>query len=292
MLVLLSPGQGSQTPGLLSPWIDSPGAAADLALWSAATDLDLLHLGTLAGAEELRDTAVAQPLLVAAALLSGRALLAGETPGLVCGHSVGELAALALGGVLTDAEAVVIAAGRGRAMAAAAVTAPTGMAALLGATSVPNRPGLELATVNVAGHVVVGGPVAALDALAVDPPPGVRVRRLDVAGAFHTSAMRSAVEPFRALLADLPRRTALCGVVANADGAVLTDGGELLERLVVQLTSPVRFDLCLEQIGARQPGRLVELAPGGTLGPLVRRGLPGTSVTMLKTTDDLALVTA
>ena len=277
---------------MLLPWLDQPGAQTDLALWSAAADLDLLHLGTQAPADLIRDTSVAQPLLVAAALLSGRALLAGTAPGLVCGHSVGELAALALAGVLTDAEAVLLAAGRGRAMAAAAATAPTGMAALLGASSLPDRPGLELATVNAAGQVVVGGSTEALDELAADPPPGVRVRRLDVAGAFHTSAMRTAVEPLTALLADLPRRTAVCGVVANADGAVLTDGSQLLDRLVIQLTSPVRFDLCLAAIGGHRPARVVELAPGGTLGPLVRRGLPEMALTVLTSAADLALVAA
>ena len=192
MLVLLSPGQGSQSPGMLLPWLDAVGAEEDVARWSAATDLDLRHLGTQAAADDIRDTAIAQPLLVATALLSGRALLAGRTPDLVCGHSVGELAALALAGLLTDTEAVVLAAGRGRAMADAAAQEPTGMAALLGAHEAPDRPGLELATVNVAGQVVVGGPLAALDALASQPPAGVRVRRLDVAGAFHTTAMASA----------------------------------------------------------------------------------------------------
>lgn len=287
MLVLLSPGQGSQTPGMLLPWLEVAGAEDDLAQWSAVAGLDLRHLGTRAAAEELRDTAVAQPLLVAAALLSGRALLTGRTPDLVCGHSVGELAALALAGVLTDTEAVGLAAGRGRAMAAAAAERPTGMAALLGSTEAPDVPGLELATVNVLGQVVVGGPLAALKALAGDPPAGARVRRLEVAGAFHTSAMASAVAPFRALVAQLPRRTAACGVVANADGAVLTDADELLERLVRQLTAPVRFDLCLGALGARGVTEVVELAPGGTLGPLVRRGVPGAAVTVLKTPADL-----
>ena len=292
MLVLLAPGQGSQSPGLLLPWLDLPGAREDLATWSIATDLDLLELGTRATADTVRDTAVAQPLLVAVALLSARALLAGRRPQLVCGHSVGELSALALAGVLTDTEAVRLAAGRGRVMAQAAAARPTGMAALLGTDAAPVRAGLELATVNVAGQVVVGGPLDALDALAADPPDRVRVRRLDVAGAFHTSAMASATDPFRALLSELPRRTAWCGVVANADGAVVTDPGELLDRLVVQLTSPVRFDLCLRTIGEQQPGEVVELAPGGTLGPLVRRGLPTAPLTMLASPSDLPVVAA
>ncbi len=277
---------------MLLPWLQQAGAADEVAAWSDRAGLDLLHLGTRADAKELRDTSVAQPLLVTIALLSGRALLAGRTPELVCGHSVGELAALALAGVLTDAEAVVLAAGRGRVMAEAAALRPTGMAALLGTIEAPARAGLELATVNVAGQVVVGGPVDELAALTVDPPAGVRVRRLDVAGAFHTSAMASAVEPFRELVARLPRRTAGCGVVANADGAVLTDGGQLLDRLVRQLTCPVRFDLCLEALGRQGVLEVVELAPGGTLGPLLRRGLPDAAVTLLRTPADLPVVVA
>lgn len=286
--LLLSPGQGAQSAGMLRPWLELPDAAAALDRWSALTGLDLLELGTEAGADEVRRTEIAQPLLTALALLSGRALLNGEVPSAVCGHSVGELSALALAGVLPDDEAVVLAAGRGRLMADAAAARRTGMAAVLGGTLDEQDltgAGLEVATVNVAGQVVVGGPVEALDAWT--PPSGARVRRLDVAGAFHTSAMAPAVAGFAALVAELEPADAQCDVLANADGAVLRDGRELLDRLVGQLTRPVRFDLCL----AAAAGPAVELAPAGVLTALVKRGRPDLTVTALRTPADL-LVTA
>lgn len=273
---------------MLRPWLELPDAASALDRWSGLTGLDLLALGSEAGADEVRRTEIAQPLLTALALLSGRALLTGGVPSAVCGHSVGELSALALAGVLTDDEAVVLAAGRGRLMADAAAARPTGMAAVLGGTLDEDDlagAGLELATVNVAGQVVVGGPVEALEAWA--PPAGARVRRLDVAGAFHTSAMAPAVPGFAALVADLEPLDAQCDVLANADGAVLRDGRELLDRLVGQLTRPVRFDLCL----AAAVGPAVELAPAGVLTGLVKRGRPDLPITALRTPADL-LVTA
>lgn len=285
MHLLLSPGQGSQSAGMLTPWLDLPDARATVARWSARTGLDLLALGTAAPADVVRRTEVAQPLLTAVALLSGRALLAGTRPGAVLGHSVGELPALALAGVLDDDEAVALAAGRGALMAAAAARNPTGLAALLGPAvdgAVIAGAGLEIATVNVAGQVVVGGPLEALDAWT--PPAGVRVRRLDVAGAFHTSAMASAVDEFADLVAALPAQDAVCDVVANADGALLRDGRLLLDRLIGQLTRPVRFDLCL---AAAPATRATELAPAGVLTALVKRARPDVSVTRLTAPGDL-----
>ncbi len=275
---------------MLEPWLALPGAADRLAHWSDLTGLDLVTLGTTEPDDVVRRTEVAQPLLTAAALLSGRAVLGDEEPDLVCGHSVGELSAAAFAGVLTDDEAVVLAAGRGRLMAQAAAQQPTGMLALLGGQldeSDYQAAGLELATVNVTGQVVLGGPVEALDAWT--PPQGVRARRLEVAGAFHTSAMTGAVEGFAALVADLTPRDARCDVLANADGAALRDGREVLDRLVGQLTRPVRFDLCLAAASAAT--RAVELAPAGVLRALMKRALPDVPVTALRTPDDL-LVTA
>ena len=282
MLLLLSPGQGSQSAGLLTPWLELPEARTAIEGWSALTGLDLLALGTEAPDDVIRRTELAQPLLTVAALLSGRALLAGASPELVCGHSIGELPALALAGVLTDDEAVVLAAGRGAAMARAAATRPTGLLAVLGGTLDAQAvldAGLEIATINAPGQVVLGGPVAALDSFTA---PGARLRRLDVAGAFHTSAMAEAAEQFAALVAGLTARDAVCDVVANADGALLRDGRALLARLVGQLTGPVRFDLCLAAAGERATSA-VELAPGGVLTALVKRALPGLPVTALKT---------
>lgn len=293
MVVLLAPGQGSQSPGMLAPWLELPGASESVARWSAAAGLDLAAAGTSWDAAAIRDTAVAQPLLAAAALLSARALLGDTLPLAVCGHSIGELPALALAGVLTDDDAVLLAARRGRAMADAAARSSTGMAAVLGGDAddvaeVAKRLGLEVATVNVRGQVVLGGPLDALAALAADPPAGARVRLLDVAGAFHTAAMAGAAEPLRTALAQVqldPPRTA---VIGNADGGLVATGQDAAERLVRQLTGPVRFDLCLAAIAPMASTGVVELAPGGTLAPLVKRGLPGTDVVALRIPDDLA----
>ncbi len=277
---------------MLRPWLALPGAQERLDHWSRLTGLDLARLDRDATADELRDTAVAQPMLTVAALLSAEAFVAtdGRGPDAVCGHSIGELAAAAVAGVLTYDEAVELAAARGAAMAAAAAATPTGMAAVLGGDDADVRRaaddlGLEVATVNVAGQLVLGGPVAALDALAAAPPGRARVRRLDVAGAFHTRAMAPAVEELQRRVDALDPGAASCPIVANADGAWLIDGREVLDRLVGQLTGPVRFDLCLASLtGATE---VVEVAPGGVLAGLAKRALPTAQLTTLQTPADL-----
>jgi [acyl-carrier-protein] S-malonyltransferase len=277
---------------MLLPWLDLPGARDRLGAWSALTGLDLVALGSTGTDDDLRDTAVAQPLLTAAALLSAEALLHGATPDVVCGHSVGELPALALAGVLTPEQAIWLAAERGATMAAAATTRSTGMAAVLGGrpdevTAEVERLGLTVATVNVDGQVVVGGATEALDALAATPPTGARVRRLEVAGAFHTAAMQPAVTAFRGLVDEVEAEQPRCVVVANADGAVVDDGRGALDRLVTQLTGPVRFDLCLRKLAELGATAVVELAPGGTLAALARRALPAVPVVALRSPEDL-----
>ena len=272
---------------MLTPWIDLPDARSTVQRWSDRTGLDLVALGTTAPTDQVRATEVAQPLLTVVALLSGRALLDGATPDVVCGHSIGELSALALAGVMTDDDAVALAAGRGALMAEAAAVRPTSMAAVLGGEVDADdlaAAGLEIATVNVPGQVVVGGPVEALDAWT--PPAGARVRRLDVAGAFHTSAMAPAVDGFTVLVEQTAAVDAVCDVVTNGDGAVLRDGRELIARLVGQLTRPVRFDLCLHSLSSRAT-EAVELAPAGVLAAMAKRALPGVGITALKTPADL-----
>ena len=277
---------------MLADWIELPAGRDRLAVLSAASGVDLLHLGTSGTAEQIRDTAVAQPLLTALGVLTTELVMEGSAPAAVCGHSVGELGALAAAGVLDGAAAVRLAALRGRAMAEASALEPTGMAAVLGGVesevmAAAARHGLELATVNVPGQVVLGGPVAALAALAADPPARARVRLLEVAGAFHTSAMAPAAKDFSAALASLAPGRPASRVVANADGAVVDRGDELLARLVRQLTSPVRFDLCLQALATMGVTKVVELAPGGTLSALARRGHPDMEVVALRGPDDL-----
>jgi [acyl-carrier-protein] S-malonyltransferase len=277
---------------MLASWLTLPAAAETVARWSDIAGLDLAAAGTSWTDDTIRDTAVAQPLLAATALLSARALLGERRPDAVCGHSIGELPALAVAGVLTDDEAIGLAALRGRAMAAATRLAPTGMVAVLGGDAdavhaAADQHGLEVATVNVAGQVVLGGPVASLEALAAAPPSDARVRRLDVAGAFHTSAMAPAQQELVTALDALTPAPPHTTVIANRDGAVVSDGRDALNRLAAQLTSPVRFDRCLETLARLGVHGAVELAPGGTLTALAKRALPGVELVALRTPDDL-----
>lgn len=292
MLVLVAPGQGAQTPGFLTPWLELPGAADRVAAWSDAIGLDLVHYGTQADADAIRDTAVAQPLLVAAGILSAAAL--GDiNPGAVAGHSVGEITAAAFAGVLDDTAALGLVRKRGLAMADAAAVTETGMAALLGGdpeTSVAHleKLGLTPANINGAGQIVAAGTLEQLAALAEDKPEGVRkVIPLKVAGAFHTRHMAPAVETLAKAAAALSPADPKVPYVSNKDGRAVASGAEVLERLVGQVANPVRWDLCMETFKELGVTALVEVCPGGTLTGLAKRALPGVATLALKTPDDL-----
>ncbi|MFF1417410.1 ACP S-malonyltransferase [Streptomyces sp. NPDC058280] len=300
MLVLVAPGQGAQTPGFLTPWLDLPGAEDRLRSWSAAIDLDLVHYGTKADADEIRDTSVAQPLLVAAALLSARQLFpdtgaVARDVGATAGHSVGELAATALAGVVTDDAAMRLVRARGLAMAEAAAITETGMAALLGGdheTTVAHleKLGLTPANVNGSGQIVAAGTLEQLSALEADKPEGVRrVVALKVAGAFHTHHMAPAVATLEAAAGSLGADAADPAVpyVSNKDGRTVATGSGILTRLVGQVANPVRWDLCMETFTERGATALIELCPGGTLTGLAKRAMPGVKTLALKTPDDL-----
>ncbi|MEU6812229.1 ACP S-malonyltransferase [Streptomyces sp. NPDC046831] len=292
MLVLVAPGQGAQTPGFLTPWLELPGAADRVAAWSDAIGLDLAHYGTQADADAIRDTAVAQPLLVAAGILSAAAL--GDTnPGAVAGHSVGEITAAAFAGVLDETAALTLVRKRGLAMAEAAAITETGMSALLGGdpeVSVAHleKLGLTPANVNGAGQIVAAGTLAQLAALNDDKPEGVRkVVPLKVAGAFHTHHMAPAVEKLAEAAKRVSPTDPKVSYVSNRDGAVVTSGAEVVERLVGQVANPVRWDLCMETFKELGVTALVEVCPGGTLTGLAKRALPGVKTLALKTPDDL-----
>ncbi|KUN39628.1 ACP S-malonyltransferase [Streptomyces longwoodensis] len=292
MLVLVAPGQGAQTPGFLTPWLELPGAADRVAAWSDAIGLDLAHYGTQADADEIRDTAVAQPLLVAAGILSAAAL--GDiAPGAVAGHSVGEFTAASFAGVLDDTDALALVRKRGLAMADAAAITATGMSALLGGdpdTSVAHleKLGLTPANINGAGQIVAAGTLEQLAALAEDKPEGVRkVVPLKVAGAFHTHHMAPAVDTLAAAAKAVAPGDPKVTYVSNKDGRAVTAGTEVLERLVGQVANPVRWDLCMETFKELGVTALVEVCPGGTLTGLAKRALPGVQTLALKTPDDL-----
>ncbi|MBD0708011.1 MULTISPECIES: ACP S-malonyltransferase [unclassified Streptomyces] len=292
MLVLVAPGQGAQTPGFLTPWLELPGAADRIAAWSDAIGLDLAHYGTKADADEIRDTAVAQPLLVAAGLLSAAAL-GDVSPGVVAGHSVGEFTAAALAGVLDEASALRLVRTRGLAMAEAAGITPTGMSALLGGdpevtVAHLEKLGLTPANVNGAGQIVAAGTLEQLAALEADKPEGVRrVVALKVAGAFHTHHMAPAVAKLEEAARALSPAAPAVRYVSNKDGQVVSDGAEVVARLVGQVANPVRWDLCMETFQALGATALVEVCPGGTLTGIAKRALPGVATVALKTPDDL-----
>ncbi|MFF5261060.1 ACP S-malonyltransferase [Actinomadura viridis] len=295
MILLASPGQGAQTPGFLQPWLEVPGVADRLAWWSAVTGLDLVRYGTTADAEEIRDTAVAQPLLVAAALAAYEALYGdtGDVPGAVAGHSVGELAAAAISGVLSPEAALVLVRERGRAMAEAAAVTETGMTAVLGGDAEEvltaiDKHGLTPANVNGAGQVVAAGTSERLAAFADEPPAKARLRPLSVAGAFHTEHMAPAVDALRRLAPGAPVADPRTTLLQNRDGAVVESGAEFLARLVDQVSAPVRWDACMETMRGLGVTAIIELPPAGTLVGLARRELKGVATLALKTPDDLA----
>jgi [acyl-carrier-protein] S-malonyltransferase len=295
VIALLAPGQGSQTPGMLAPWLDDPAAEETLAAWSEATGLDLRRLGTTADAEEIKDTAVTQPLVVASALLAAARLAARVDLPLAApaaGHSVGELAAAAVAGVLTADAAVALAAVRGREMAAACALEPTGMSAVLGGKpdevlAKLDALGLDPANRNGAGQVVAAGPLPALAKLAENPPERARVIALPVAGAFHTRFMAPAEDALRTHAAGVSPAEPVRPLLSNADGGVVTDGTDALRRLVAQVTRPVRWDSCMAALRELGVTAVIELPPAGTLVGLAKRDLKGTATLALKTPDDL-----
>jgi len=289
MLAIVAPGQGAQTPGMLSPWIEDNGSRALLIQWSDAIGLDLIHLGIHASADEIKDTAYAQPLIVAAGLLSMRAIKGEGKFAYVAGHSVGEITAAAIAGVITPLDAMKLVRARGTQMAKAASVKPSGMAAVLGGerevvlASIASA-GLVAANDNGAGQIVAAGD---LDALAKLAPEGARVRPLAVAGAFHTSYMQSAVEPMRELAAGIHVEDSSIGVFSNKDGATLTNGREILDRIVAQISNPVRWDLCMAGLLNQGVTGVVELAPAGTLVGLIKRATPEIAQFALKSPADV-----
>ncbi|WP_309064360.1 ACP S-malonyltransferase [Microbacterium sp.] len=294
MIVVACPGQGSQTPGFLAPWLELDGVADRLGAYSEAAEVDLIAHGTESDADTIRDTRIAQPLIVAASLVTLAALesRAGRRADGIAGHSVGELAAAAGAGVISDADAMRLVGIRGRAMADAAAAAETGMSAVLGGDqeAVEARLaelGLSPANYNGGGQIVAAGAMPALAALAEEPLRGTRVVPLQVAGAFHTEYMSSAVETLRDAVAGVPASDPQVTLWTNRDGSVVTDGRTALDHIVDQVSSPVRWDLCMASFADRGITGLIELAPAGALTGLAKRGLRGVPAVAVKTPDDL-----
>jgi [acyl-carrier-protein] S-malonyltransferase len=297
VLAIVAPGQGAQVPGFLEPWLGLPNVAQRLGWLSACAGLDLAHYGTEADADTIRDTAVAQPLIVGAGLVALLELFphpaeAFGKVGVGAGHSVGELTAAAAAHVVTAEQAMVLVRERGRAMADAAANTPTGMTAVLGGDrdvvlAKLAEHGLVAANENGAGQVVAGGTLDQLAMLQKDPPEGARLRQLEVAGAFHTEHMAPAVGRLAELAGAVSTHDPRTRLLSNRDGAVVHDGRAVLGRIVEQVASPVRWDLCMRTMADLGVTGLLELPPAGTLAGLAKRAIPDVEVVALKTPDDL-----
>ncbi|MGK5170785.1 acyltransferase domain-containing protein [Geodermatophilus sp. CPCC 205761] len=299
VLAVLAPGQGAQKPGMLTDWLELPGAESFFRWAGAIADADLLSLGTTGDAEAIKDTAVTQPLVVAMSLFIAREL--GGLPGpvahtpqggrdvVIAGHSVGELTAAALAGVLSVEAAIALTAVRGRAMATACAMTPTGMSAVLGGdpdelAAALERHGLVAANINGGGQVVVAGSLDGLAALKAEPPAKARIVPLSVAGAFHTEYMAPARTELEGLVGGLRPADPSRLLLSNADGAAVTSGAAVLDRLVSQVTSPVRFDACLATMKELGVTAAIELPPAGALAGLAKREWKGSDVEILAVT--------
>ncbi len=288
MFAIVAPGQGAQKQGFLAPWLELDGFASALAALSE--DVDLAHFGTQADDDTIRDTAIAQPLLVGAALAVAQVL--GETADVVAGHSVGELAATALAGIVSPQEAMRLVNVRGRAMAAASAVQPTSMTAIIGGKvdevlAALEAAGLTAANNNGSGQIVAAGTIAQLEALTANPPARARLIPLSVAGAFHTVHMAPAVDALREAAATITPQSPTTRLLSNRDGAVVTDGSDALDRLVNQVANPVRWDLCMATLAELGVTGLLELTPAGTLTGIAKRNLKGVELFNLNTPDQL-----
>ena len=297
MLAVVAPGQGSQVPGFLTPWLELPNFEDRMKWLCTVAGIDLIAHGTTSDEATIRDTAVAQPLIVSAGMVSLLSLFPhpGEAyakVGIGAGHSVGEITAAAAANVISAEQAMVLVRERGNAMAAASAVTPTGMSAVLGGErdeviAKLAQHGLTAANENGAGQIVAAGTLEQLAALEADPPAGARVRPLSVAGAFHTKHMAPAVGILAQHAKAISTHDARSRILSNADGTVVQDGREVLKRLVTQVSNPVRWDLCMQTMLDLGVTGLIELPPAGTLVGLAKRAMPGVECVSLKTPDDM-----
>jgi [acyl-carrier-protein] S-malonyltransferase len=300
VLAIVCPGQGSQTPGFLAPWLELPSVAGQLASLSEIAGIDLTAHGTTSDEETIKDTAVAQPLIVAAGLVAAKALFDVELsslPVILAGHSVGEITASALAGVLTEQEAMTFVRERANSMAAAAAVTPTGMSAVVGGDPAEVLAAIEAsgatpANVNGAGQTVAAGTFEQLQSLADNPPAKARVIPLKVAGAFHTHHMSPAVSALEALKPQLKPQKPQVPLLSNFDGQAVTDGAAAVDSLIAQVSRPVRWDLCMESLVQRGVTGVIELAPAGTLAGLAKRAMSGVKTVAVKTPEDLSAALA
>ncbi len=295
--MIVAPGQGAQSPGFLKPWLEDATFKSRLEWLSTVANVDLVHHGTESDAETIRDTEIAQPLLVGTALVAALELFPHPADafgriGAVAGHSVGELAAAAGARVISAEQAMVLVRERGKAMAGAARRTDTGMTAVLGGDrdevlATLERHDLTPANDNGAGQVVAAGTAEQLAALADDPPAKARLTPLSVAGAFHTEHMEPAVGHMANLAGSVSTHDPRTALISNRDGKIVHDGQDVLRRLVGQIARPVRWDLCMDTMLDLGVTGMLEMPPAGTLTGIAKRGMKGVETFALKTPDQL-----
>ena len=290
MLAITCPGQGAQKTGFLSSFLELDTFSAQIDELSTASGIDLRLHGTESDDETIKDTAVAQPLLVASAIACAAEL--GVSPAVVAGHSVGEIAAAQIAGVFTPDDAMRFVKVRADGMAAAAATTPTGMSAVVGGQpedvlAAIEAAGASPANVNGGGQTVAAGSLDTLEALAENPPERARVISLAVAGAFHTEYMAAATDDLAAASSAMEVSDPTVSILSNSDGTSVETGREYVDRLVKQVTNPVRWDLCQESLLNTGITGMIELVPGGTLTGIARRAMKGVETFAIKSAADL-----
>lgn len=296
MIALTCPGQGAQAPGFLSPWLELASFKAEIEKYSAVLEMDLVHFGTIADADQIKDTSVAQPLIVAASMASHAVLMEAlqdkSVVAGVAGHSVGEIAAAYIAGVLDAEAALTFVKARGEQMAHAASLEASSMAAVVGGEPevVVNHLesiGLFAANYNGKGQIVAAGSAAKIQELVASPPSGTRVVGLAVAGAFHTSFMETAKVELASLAGSINTSNPKMLIWSNSDGSRVDSGERFLELLINQVSKPVRWDKTMDSMTTDGVTALIELLPGGTLTGIAKRAMPGVATLALKTPDDL-----
>jgi [acyl-carrier-protein] S-malonyltransferase len=298
MIVVVCPGQGSQTPGFLSPWLEVAEFRNSIEAMQAASGIDLIKHGTESDADTIRDTAIAQPLIVAAGVATMAALTAGKTVaelGIagVAGHSVGEITAAVVSGVFDAETGIKFVRERGNAMAAAAALELTSMAAVLGGEQADVEAKLaelelEPANYNGSGQIVAAGAAEKIAELQANALAGTRVIPLQVAGAFHTRFMKPAVQTLDAYSKLVAIADPAIKLWSNNGGKLIPSGTNFVELLVNQVSSPVRWDLCMSEMAAAGVTAMIELAPAGTLVGLAKRAMPGVETLAVKAPENLA----
>jgi [acyl-carrier-protein] S-malonyltransferase len=291
MIVILAPGQGSQKPGFLNDWLELPEFKNELTLLQETIGLDLIKHGTLSDEEAIRDTAIAQPLIVAASIASAKLLNLSLVSG-VAGHSVGEVSAAAIAGILSNTDAMKLVDVRAKAMAKAAAASEQSMAAVLGgeqATVIAklSELGLSGANFNGAGQIVAAGSKAAIQELVASPPESAKVIPLSVAGAFHTKFMEPAVSELEAFVESVSISDPALTIWSNQAGQGISSGADFIALLVGQVANSVRWDLCMDSMVKAGVTGVIELSPAGTLAGLAKRGMPGVEIVALKSPSDI-----